>query len=90
MNKRQKLVQQQFLNDEKKVIKRLEQVYGNSLISVNEKIKNLDKTIGELQDAVDFVDEYGVSDYISRLYFHGRRYVPSDEAKKTLQKLTSQ
>ena len=57
MNKRQKLVQQQFLNDEKAVIKRLNQTYNQSLSDVNDKIKNLDFSIGKLQQEYDWLDD---------------------------------
>jgi hypothetical protein len=43
MNRRQKLVQQQFLNNEKGVIKRLDQVYGQALKDVNGNIERLMK-----------------------------------------------
>lgn len=56
MNRRQKLVQQQFLNDEKAIIKRLDQVYGKSLIDINEKIGNLTFTIDKLQQEYDWMD----------------------------------
>lgn len=56
MNKRQKLVQQQFLNNEEAVIKRLKQVYGKSLADINDKIKNLTFTIDELQKKYDWMD----------------------------------
>lgn len=56
MNKRQKLVQQQFLNNEEAVIKRLEQVYGKSLTDINDKIKNLTFTIDKLQKEYDWMD----------------------------------
>lgn len=57
MNRRQKLVQQQFLNDEKTVIKRLNQVYNKSLADVNEKVSNLTFTIGKLQQEYDWLDD---------------------------------
>lgn len=56
MNKRQKLVQQQFLNDEKAVIKRLNQVYSKSLTDINDKVKNLTFTIDKLQQEYDWMD----------------------------------
>ncbi len=56
MNNRQKLVQQQFLNDEKAVIKRLNQVYNKSLTDINDKIKNLSFTINKLQQEYDWLD----------------------------------
>ena len=57
MNKRQKLVQQQFLNNEEAVIKRLNRVYNQSLTDINSKIKNLSFTIGELQQEYDWLDD---------------------------------
>lgn len=56
MNKRQKLVQQQFLNNEEAVIKRLNQVYNKSLNDINDKIKNLTFTIDKLQKEYDWMD----------------------------------
>jgi len=56
MNNRQKLVQQQFLDNEKAVIKRLNQVYNQSLKDINEKIKNLEFDIGKLKAEYDWLD----------------------------------
>jgi uncharacterized protein with gpF-like domain len=56
MNKRQKMVQKQFLKNEKAVIKRLEQIYSVSLADVDEKIENLTFTIGELEKEYDWLD----------------------------------
>ncbi len=58
MNKRQKLVQQQFLNNEKEVIRLLRLTYGQSLKDVNEKIKNLDISINDMQATVDMWDSF--------------------------------
>lgn len=57
MNRRQKLVQQQFLNSEEAVIKRLDQVYSQSLKDINGKIQNLSFTIGKLQQEYDWLDD---------------------------------
>ena len=51
MNKRQKLVQAQFLNNEEAVIRRLKQVYGQSLKDINSKAQALQNQILGLQDA---------------------------------------
>lgn len=48
MNKRQKLVQQQFLNNEEAVIKRLKQVYGQSLKDIEKKAQSLQDDINRL------------------------------------------
>ena len=57
MNQRQKLVQQQFLNNEEAVIKRLKQVYGQSLKDINAKIKDLQFKIDDLQLKYDWMDD---------------------------------
>ena len=49
MNKRQKIVQQQFINNEEGVIKRLKQVYGESQ-------KHLEGVAQKLQDDIDALD----------------------------------
>ena len=56
MNRRQKLVQQQFLNSEEKVIKRLDQVYKQSLKDITDKVAHLEFTIGKLQEEYDWMD----------------------------------
>ena len=57
MNKRQKLVQQQFLDNEEAVIKRLKQVYGQSLKDINTKAQELQNQIVGLQAALDTVED---------------------------------
>ena len=56
MNNRQKLVQKRFLYNETEVIKRLDNIYKQSLDDVQEKIKNLSFTIGKLQQEYDWMD----------------------------------
>lgn len=56
MNKRQKLIQQQFLNNEEAVIKRLDKVYSQSLDDINDKIKNLTFSINKLQEEYDWLE----------------------------------
>lgn len=57
MNNRQKLVQQQFLNNEKTVIDRLQYIYDQSLTEINKKIRNLEFTIGDLTEEYDWLDD---------------------------------
>lgn len=57
MNRRQKLVQKQFLNDEEAIIRRLDQVYKKSLTDVEEKLKKLTFNIGKLQAQYDWMDD---------------------------------
>lgn len=62
MNKRQKLVQKQFLNNEQAVIKRLEQVYGQSLKDIDSKIEKLmkrfDPETGDLPQSAVYQIKY--------------------------------
>jgi len=48
MNKRQKLVQQAFLNNEEEVLKNLESIYSESLADIEKKAKKLQEEIEEL------------------------------------------
>lgn len=57
MNKRQKLVQQQYLNNEKEVIKRLNQIYSQSLKDINDKISNLTFQINDLKLEYSWMDD---------------------------------
>ena len=57
MNERQKLVQQQFLDNEEAVIKRLKQVYAQSLKDINTKAQELQNQIIGLQAALDTVED---------------------------------
>lgn len=57
MNKRQKIVQQQFLNNEEAVIKRLKQVYNQSLKDINTKAQELQNQINALQQASDIAQD---------------------------------
>lgn len=84
MNKRQKLVQEQFLNDEEAVIKRLKQVYGQSLKDITGKIETLDSSIAQLQEALADVGEDGIGD-IAAEYFKNKPNITPEEAKETLQ-----
>ena len=57
MNRRQKIVQGQFLNNEEAVIKRLEQVYSQSLKDVTAKSKKLYDEIESLTAELDFIED---------------------------------
>lgn len=57
MNKRQKLIQEQFLNNEQTIIKRLQKVYDKSLQDINEKISNLTFTINDLKLEYSWMDD---------------------------------
>jgi len=57
MNRRQKQVQQQFLNNEKAVIARLQYLYDQALSEVNAKIRNLEFSIGDLTEEYEWLDD---------------------------------
>lgn len=57
MNKRQKLVQQQFLDNEEAVIRRLKAVYNQSLKDIESKTKVLQNEINGLQTAYDAIED---------------------------------
>lgn len=86
MNKRQKLVQEQFLNDEEKVIKRLKTVYNQSLKDITGKISNLDSSISTLQKALADVGEDEVGDLALAVLGSKKQFTPQ-EAKETLQSM---
>ena len=57
MNRRQKLVQKQFLNNEKAVVDRLAYIYDQSLAEIEDKIRNLEFTIGDLTEQYEWADD---------------------------------
>ncbi len=57
MNRRQKLVQQQFLNNERAVISRLQYIYDSSLTEINKKIHDLEFKIDDLTEVYDWMDD---------------------------------
>ena len=56
MNKRQKLVQKQYLNNEEAVVKQLEQAYSQASNDINDKVKKLTLEIDGLQEEYDWMD----------------------------------
>jgi hypothetical protein len=86
MNKRQQLVQAQFLNNEEAVIKRLKQVYGQSLKDINGKISNLDSSIAMLQEAYSSIDGDDIGD-LARAVLGSKKNFTPEEAQETLQSM---
>ena len=86
MNRRQKLVQVQFLNDEEKVIGRLKSVYDQSMKDINGKIAELDSSIAQLQKAYNDVGEDSVGDLAKAVLGSKKNFTPA-EAKETLQSM---
>lgn len=86
MNKRQKLVQQQFLNDEEKVIKRLKSVYDQSMKDINGSIAVLDSSIVDLQKAYNSISDDEVGDLAAAFLGSKKNFTP-EEARSTLQSM---
>lgn len=86
MNRRQKLVQQQFLNNEEAVIKRLEQVYGQSLKDITGKIAVLDSSIADLQKAYNSITDDDIGDLAKAVLGSKKNFTP-EEARSTLQSM---
>lgn len=84
MNKYQKLVQQQFINDEEKVIKRLKTVYNKSYQDITGKISSLDTSISTLKKIHDSIGDDDLGD-LAAAYFSKKPYITAEEAKATLQ-----
>ena len=57
MNKREKLVQQEFLNNEEAVIRKLKNQYSHALKEINSKSKALQDQINSLQGTMDVVTD---------------------------------
>ncbi len=57
MNRRQRLVQEQFLDREEAIIKRLNSVYAQSLKDINAKVKKLEFNIKGLTEQYDWMDD---------------------------------
>lgn len=85
MNQYQKLVQQQFLNDEEVVIKRLKSVYNQSLKDINKKVFELDKSIAMLQRALNDIDGDDIGD-LAMAVLKGKNYTPQ-EAQETIKSM---
>ena len=86
MNKRQKIVQEQFIDDEEKVINRLKSVYTQSQKDINGKIANLDTSIGQLQKALAGIGDDDIGDLARALLGSKKQFTP-DEARETLQSM---
>ena len=84
MNRRQKLVQQKFLNNEETVIKRLNGVYGQSLKDITGKVADLDKSIADLQKALADVTDDEIGD-LAKAFLGRRANISPAEARETLQ-----
>ena len=86
MNRRQTQVQRQFLDDEEEILKRLKQVYNQSLKDINGKISALDTSIARLQKAYADVGEDGIGDLAAAVLGSRKNFTP-EEAKETLQSM---
>ena len=86
MNKYEKLVQKQFINDEEKIIKRLKSVYNQSLKDINGKVAELDKSISTLQKVYNSVGDDEIGD-LAAAFLKSNQIMTPEEAKETLQSM---
>ena len=86
MNKYEKLVQKQFLDDEEKIIKRLKTVYGQSLKDINGKVAELDSSIAALQKAYNSVGDDEIGE-LAAAFLKSKQITTPEEAKATLQSM---
>ena len=86
MNKRQKLVLQQYLNDEEALIKALEMLYGDSLKDINRKVLDLDSSISVLQRAYDSIGTE-IGDLALSVLGSKAKYMTPAEAEETIKSM---
>lgn len=86
MNKYEKLVQKQFLNDEEKIIKRLKSVYNQSLKDINSKVAELDTSISTLQKVYNSVGDDEIGE-LAAAFLKSNQIMTPEEAKETLQSM---
>lgn len=87
MNKRQKLVQQQFLNNEEAVIDSLKQVYSQSYNDITKKVADLDESIAYLQEVYDGIEPDGLTG-AALDYFESRgQKISPQEAEETIKSM---
>ena len=86
MNRRQQLVQAQFLNNEEAVIKRLKTVYEQSMKDINGKIAVLDSSIAQLQKAYNSIGDDDIGD-LARAFLGSKKNFTPEEARSTLQSM---
>lgn len=87
MNKRQKIVQAQFLNDEEAVITRLKTVYNKSLEDINGKVKQLDSSIAMLQKAYESIDGDEIGDLAASVLGKKVNTMTPEEAQETIKSM---
>ena len=87
MNKRQKLVQKQFLDNEAEVLARLRSVYGQAYEDTTKKIADLDSSIAQLQEAYESVDDDSLGNLALKALGKKGQHMTPDEAKETLQSM---
>lgn len=84
MNRRQKIVQEQFIDDEEKVITRLKSVYSQSLKDINGKVKELDSSIEMLQKAYDSIDGDEIGDLAAAVLGKKAQAMTPAQAQETI------
>ena len=88
MNKRQKLVQEAFLNDEARIISRLKKVYNKSLDDITKKAQELQNQINALdalQNLTDDEDEKAILKSMEQAKIYQKQY--QDALKKQIESI---
>lgn len=86
MNRRQKIVQQRFLDNEEAVIKRLDQVYGKSLDDLTKRVAELDSSIDTLRKAYNSVTDDEIGE-LAAAFLKKNQHLTPNEARETLQSM---
>jgi hypothetical protein len=86
MNRREKIVQERFLDNEEAVIKRLRQVYDKSLSDITKRVSELDTSIDALRKAHDSVKDDEIGE-LAAAFLKKNQHLTPDEARETLQSM---
>jgi hypothetical protein len=86
VNKRQKIVLERFLDNEEAIIKRLDQVYSQSLKDITKRVSELDGSIDALRKAYDSVTDDEIGE-LAAAFLKKNQHLTPDEARETLQSM---
>lgn len=86
MNKRQKLVLQQYLNDEETIIRSLKMVYEDSLKDINKRVLELDSSISVLQKAYNSIGTE-ISDLALSILGNKAKHMTPAQAEETIKSM---
>lgn len=86
VNKREKIVQERFLDNEEAVLKRLRQVYDKSLTDITKRVSELDSSIDALRKAYDSVTDDEIGE-LAAAFLKNNQHLTPEEARETLQSM---